>query len=252
MKLDEVKKLHQKKYRNQHQCYLVEGEHLVLELDKAMSDNELANAVTLYITEDNQDFVKGLNSKFKTVVLNQKQMANISDTKTPQGIIAMVPMSSQVNVSQKNTATTNSQPPKYIYLHEIQDPGNLGTIIRTLAWFGNFTLLLSPNSVDPFNSKVVRASMGAIFHLPIELEVELSSLLTRFNNCAYLDLAGDSITSPEFKAFDCYLFGNEARGIPSSICSLDSTSAFTIEGSGKIDSLNLSSAVNICAFAISS
>ena len=63
-----------------------------------------------------------------------------------------------------------------IYLHEIQDPGNLGTILRTLAWFGNFRCLLSPDSVDVHNGKVVRASMGAIFHVPVEIDVPLDAL----------------------------------------------------------------------------
>ena len=63
-----------------------------------------------------------------------------------------------------------------VYLHEIQDPGNLGTILRTLAWFGNFRCLLSPDSVDVHNGKVVRASMGAIFHVPVEIDVPLEAL----------------------------------------------------------------------------
>ena len=101
-----------------------------------------------------------------------------------------------------------------IYLHEIQDPGNLGTILRTLAWFGNFRCLLSPDSVDPYNSKVVRASMGAIFHVPVEFDVALLSLPERFARIACLDMSGAPVQSPEFAAFDCYLFGNEARGLP--------------------------------------
>ena len=87
-----------------------------------------------------------------------------------------------------------------IYLHEIQDPGNLGTILRTLAWFGNFRCLLSPGSVDPYNSKVVRASMGAIFHVPFEIDVELAALATRFARIACLDMHGGSLQSPRVPA----------------------------------------------------
>jgi len=64
-----------------------------------------------------------------------------------------------------------------VYLHEIQDPGNLGTILRTLAWFGGFRCLLSPNSVDVHNGKAVRASMGAIFHVAVEIDVPLTRCL---------------------------------------------------------------------------
>lgn len=138
-----------------------------------------------------------------------------------------------------------------IYLHEVQDPGNLGTILRSLAWFGNFRLLLSPNSVDPFNPKVVRSSMGAIFHVPIELDVELNQLPQRFNKFAYLDMQGGRINSEKFVDYECYLFGNEARGVPLDALSKFNADAFTIVGSGSIDSLNLASAVNICVYQLS-
>ncbi|MFA3792556.1 TrmH family RNA methyltransferase [Aliiglaciecola sp. SL4] len=246
MKFDDVKKLHQKKYRAQFGYYLVEGEHLVLELQKAIKqDAELSN-ITLYITEEYQDWAKPLFSQSSLVVLNKKQMAQLSDTKSPQGIIACVPLPKAAKLQQ-----TNLRGERCIYLHEVQDPGNLGTILRTLAWFGDFRLLLSPNSVDPFNSKVVRASMGAIFHVPIELEVELDELQTRFKRFAYLDMQGKHIKSPEFSDYQCYLFGNEARGVPREALSACAADAFTITGSGKIDSLNLASAVNICVYQLS-
>ena len=91
-----------------------------------------------------------------------KAMAQLCDTATPQGIVAAVPFA-PVDKNRESLANTE----RAIYLHEVQDPGNLGTILRTLAWFGGFRLLLSPNSVDPYHPKVVRASMGAIFHVPL-------------------------------------------------------------------------------------
>lgn len=117
------------------------------------------------------------------MVITKKQMSQLSDTKTPQGIIACVPLP-----SAKHMLKPTVEGERCIYLHEVQDPGNLGTILRSLAWFGKFRLLLSPNSVDPFNSKVVRSSMGAIFHVPIELDVKLSDLQNRFEKFAYLDM----------------------------------------------------------------
>ena len=102
-----------------------------------------------------------------------------------------------------------------VYLHEIQDPGNLGTILRTLAWFGNFRCLLSPDSVDVHNGKVVRASMGAIFHVPVEIDVPMDvAAANDFARIACLDLDGEPVASPAFREFDCYVFGNEARGLP--------------------------------------
>jgi TrmH family RNA methyltransferase len=143
-----------------------------------------------------------------------------------------------------------SQGERVIYLHEIQDPGNLGTILRTLAWFGNSRCLLGPGSVDPYNSKVVRASAGAIFHVPIEVEVALDSLRSRFERIASLDMRGDSIASPAFKSFDCYVFGNEARGVPHEPLASLNAQAFSIRGSGTIESLNLASAVNVCVYEL--
>jgi len=259
MKLDDVKKLHQKKYRAQLGYYLVEGEHLILELQKAqLRSDQLQRSiqqqsnlkdVTLYVTEEYEEWASSLTAQFTILTINKKQMAQLSDTKTPQGIIACVPLPNSTKIIADQHIPKQHE--RCIYLHEVQDPGNLGTILRSLAWFGNFRLLLSPNSVDPFNSKVVRASMGAIFHVPVELEIELDDLSTRFSKFAYLDLQGSNINTGEFAHYECYLFGNEARGVPIEGLSAFNADAFTILGSGSIDSLNLASAVNICAYQLS-
>ena len=238
MKLDDIKKLHQKKYRTEFGHFLVEGEHLILELEKASAINPSLKNCEIYVTESFKDFP----SQFKKHLVSEKHMAQLSDTKTPQGIIAVAPLIS--------ANTTTSKTEKVIYLYEVQDPGNLGTILRTLAWFGNFRLLLSPNSVDPYNPKVVRSSMGAIFHVPMELDVPLDSLKQRFNTIACLDMRGNQLSEPDFKKFDCYLFGNEARGVPREQLSDLNAQAFTIQGSGAIESLNLASAVNICVYEL--
>ncbi|MFQ3250493.1 MAG: TrmH family RNA methyltransferase [Glaciecola sp.] len=246
MKLDDVKKLHQKKYRSQFGFYLVEGEHLILELVKAAEAQSSLAGITIYISDEYEDWSRQLPAGLQIVTINRKQMSQISDTKTPQGIIARVPLP---NLTSQQKPTNKGE--RCIYLHEVQDPGNLGTILRTLAWFGNFKLLLSANSVDPFNPKVVRASMGAIFHVPIELDVALEDLQKRFNTFAYLDMQGNAVNSTKFSEYECYLFGNEARGVPREALSKFNADAFTIAGSGAIDSLNLASAVNMCVYQLS-
>lgn len=237
MKVDDAKKLAQKKYREELGYFLVEGEHLVLELIKAAQSNPALNASELFVTERYQDF----KSDFKTHLIGEKNMAQLSDTKSPQGIAAVVPMA-----ALKTQAGTG----KAIYLYEIQDPGNLGTILRTLAWFGGFRCLLSEGSVDPFNPKVVRASMGAIFHTAIELDVPLESLAKRFKSIATLDMQGAALTDNAFKAADCYVFGNEARGVPHEALAELNAQAFTIQGTGAIESLNLASTVNMCVYEL--
>ena len=92
--------------------------------------------------------------------------------------------------------------------------------------------------------------MGAIFHLPVELDVSLSQLQARFEKFAYLDLNGTPITDKQFGNYSCYLFGNEARGVPAQALSDTNADAFTIAGNGTIESLNLASAVGICAFQL--
>lgn len=240
MKLDDVKKLQQKKYREQFGHFLVEGEHLVLELQKAAQHAPLLASSELYVTAAYEHW----QSPFRTHLISDRQMAQIADTKTPQGIIAVVPMAA---IGSDPSAPAG----KAIYLHEIQDPGNLGTILRSLAWFGGFRCLLSPGSVDPFNPKVVRASMGAIFHTPIEQDVSLDNLSTRFARIACLDMQGQSLRAPAFAQADCYLFGNEARGVPSQALSELNATPFSIAGSGAIESLNLASTVNICVYELS-
>ena len=242
MKLDDIKKLHQKKYRAEFGHFLVEGEHLLLELQKAAVHDPRLLRSQLYVTGAYEHW----QSPFKTQVISERQMAQIADTKTPQGILAVVPMpeaAAPVSAPAENE--------RAIYLHEIQDPGNLGTILRTLAWFGNFRCLLSPGSVDPYNPKVVRASMGAIFHTPLELDVELDSLRSRFARIACLDMQGERVQAASFRDFDCYLFGNEARGVPREQLSTLDAQPFTIAGCGSIESLNLASTVTMCAYELS-
>ena len=256
MKLDDVKKLQQKKYRQQFGCYLVEGEHLILELEKAASSQVALKDTQLYVTEKYQDWA----GPFYKTLVSDKQMAQLSDTKSPQGIIARVPLPKQIDAKQGDIKSADPSTAsrklaaggeRSIYLHEVQDPGNLGTILRTLAWFGNFRLLLSPNSVDPFNPKVVRASMGAIFHVPLELDVTLADLENRFESFAYLDMNGSPINTPAFSEYQCYLFGNEARGVPHEALETFKAKAFTIPGNGTIESLNLASAVNMSVYQLS-
>ena len=265
MKLSDVKKLHQKKYRTQFGYYLVEGEHLILELLKSTPKN----IVTVYVTSEYEAWLDNAKAEcepslsgdvIQVQTVTSVQMQQLSDTKSPQGIIARVPLplahsNGSIPLTSANThrqeTVKSANSKRCIYLYEVQDPGNLGTILRTLAWFGQFKLLLSPNSVDPFNSKVVRSSMGAIFHADMELNVSLEDLTSRFAKFAYLDMHGQEVKSDTFDNFECYLFGNEARGVPTEDLKRLNATAFTIPGSGKIDSLNLASAVNICAYELS-
>lgn len=237
MKHDDIKKLHQKKFREELGHFIIEGEHLVQELEKVAAGDARLRASEIYVTRDYENW----SSRLPVHVIQSKQMAQISETRSPQGIAAVVPLLQ---------APAPRAGERAIYLHEIQDPGNLGTILRTLAWFGNFRCLLSPDSVDVHNGKVVRASMGAIFHVPVELDVPIETLPARFERIACLDLGGEAVSSPVFRRFDCYVFGNEARGLPREQMSALRAQAFTVPGSGAIESLNVAATVNISLYEL--
>jgi len=237
VKFEDIKKLHQRKFREQFSCFLLEGEHLVQELQRAAIHDPRLRASEIYLTREYAHW----RSELPIHVVNSRHMTQLSETRSPQGIAAVAPL----------LAAPAQQPgERAIYLHEIQDPGNLGTILRSLAWFGGFRCLLSPNSVDVHNGKSVRASMGAIFHVPVELDVPLQALPGRFGRIASLDLHGKPISAPEFRDFDCYIYGNEARGLPREALSGMNAAPFTIAGTGAIDSLNVATTVNICQYEL--
>jgi TrmH family RNA methyltransferase len=237
MKLEDIKKLHQKKFREELEHFVIEGEHLVQELERAAARDARLRRSEIYVT---QDFAHW-SSALPIHVIKSKQMEQISETRSPQGIAAVVPLL---------TAAVPRAGERAVYLHEIQDPGNLGTILRTLAWFGNFRCLLSPDSVDVHNGKVVRASMGAIFHVSVEIDVPMAVLSERFARIASLDLNGGQVATPAFREFDCYVFGNEARGLPREQVRSLGAKPFTIPGTGAIDSLNVAATVNICLYEL--
>jgi RNA methyltransferase, TrmH family len=237
MKFDDIRKLHQKKFRQELGLFLVEGEHLVQELQKASMQDARLRASEIYFTREYSNWASPLTAH----VVNSRHMMQLSETRSPQGIAAVVPLLA---------APAPAPGERAIYLHEIQDPGNLGTILRTLAWFGRFRCLLSPDSVDLHNGKVVRASMGAIFHVPVEIDVPLEALPARFKRIASLDLQGKSISTPAFRDFDCYIFGNEGRGLPQATLATMKAQPFTIAGTGAIESLNVATTVNICQYEL--
>ena len=237
MKFEDIRKLHQKKFREELGHFIVEGEHLVQELERAAVRDARLRASEIYATHEYAQ----RTGKLATHVISARQMAQISETRSPQGIAAVVPLL---------TAPEPVAGERAVYLHEVQDPGNLGTILRSLAWFGKFRCLLSPDSVDVHNGKVVRASMGAIFHVAVEEGVPMDVLPERFARIAALDLEGAPLASPEFRQFDCYVFGNEARGLPRGRLGIVGARTFTIPGTGAIESLNVAATVNICLYEL--
>ena len=102
------------------------------------------------------------------------------------------------------------------------------------------------------NEISLQCKLALIAHplLDVELDVELDSLRTRFARIACLDMKGERLQSASFKTYDCYLFGNEARGVPREQLAALNAQPFTIAGCGAIESLNLAATVNMCAYEL--
>ena len=175
-------------------------------------------------------------------VIQSKQMAQISETRSPQGIAAVVPL----------LAPPAPRPgERAVYLHEIQDPGNFGTILRTLAWFGNFRCLTSPDSVDVHNGKVVRASMGAIFHVPVELDVplEVPAGPLRAHRVPGSQRASRSRRRHSGSS-TATCSATKRAACRASRWTRSARRPFTIPGTGAIESLNVAATVNICLYEL--
>ncbi|MBK6914135.1 MAG: RNA methyltransferase [Ignavibacteriales bacterium] len=134
-----------------------------------------------------------------------------------------------------------------LYLENISEPGNLGTLLRTADWFGVKSVLISKNSVELFNPKVIRASMGSIFHLKIFTEVELTQFIyLKSNQYSFLcaDLEGKNIFNYH-KSGRCILsMANESCGPSQELLKL-SDEVITVPKLGEAESLNVASAAAV-------
>jgi TrmH family RNA methyltransferase len=172
----------------------------------------------------------------------------MADTVTPQGIVAVA--------QQSPTAMKDifAESPRLIAIcEEVRDPGNLGTIIRAADAAGADAVILTGRTVDPYNPKVVRATTGSLFHLPIAVGVELESAVERAHGAGMrvvaADVAGtDFLDSRALLAEPtAWLFGNEARGLEEgALAQADLTLRLPIYG--RAESLNLATAASVCLY----
>jgi RNA methyltransferase, TrmH family len=142
----------------------------------------------------------------------------------------------------------------FIYLHEIQDPGNAGTILRTADAMGMSAIITSPDSVDMYSPKVVRSTAGSLWHIPIFEGISFDRVDKQFSDIQKFLLSSHVRTSIlDLKIpGDCIaIFGNEARGVDASALG-GSVTEVTIPMAGRAESLNLSAAASIVMFTLSS
>ncbi len=235
------------KGRKETNCFLVEGEKLVFEL----TDDDWE--IEFYIVTDEFSSKQSLNrlrNNVKTYIVSDSIFKNIADTVTPQGILAVVKMKH----FDVNSFVDNDKNDFVILLEEISDPGNLGTVIRTADAVAASGIFISKNSVDIYNPKVIRSTMGSVFHIPIFDDVDLGEIIERLKKKNFTILAAHlkgekfpyefNLTSP-----CAVLIGNEAHGISDSI-SNKANALVKIPMLGRAESLNASVACGVLIYEV--
>lgn len=232
----EWRKLHRKKYRYERKQFLIEGFHLIEEA--YWTDQE----VETIIVAENVEAPKWFDDDYVVRVSNQV-FDVISQTETPQGIAAVVKMS---KVAQEHE--------KYILLVDaIQDPGNLGTIIRTADAAGFSKVVLGEGTVDLYNDKVIRASQGSIFHIPI-VSGDLTDEIPRLQADGYSVWATTLRRAQNYREINvsektAIILGNEGQGVDEAYIEL-ADKLVKIPIYGKAESLNVGIAAGILMYYI--
>ncbi len=205
-----LRSLHIKKYRNASNQFIVEGEKLVLETLKIHKRLNISLveilALPAWIETHNHLLDR---SKVTLTSISDKQLHQISSQKTPNMAVALM----QINHDQPAQAPKSDE--LILAFDRLQDPGNFGTIVRTADWFGVDRIVLSKGSVDPLNQKVIQASMGSIFRIPV-FESDLKPWIQSGGPGIRVFgavLEGESSYTDSIQKPGILLMGNESAGI---------------------------------------
>jgi RNA methyltransferase, TrmH family len=234
-----ARSLGEKKYRYETRTFLVEGEKCVFELSENMP--ECARGVIIC----GEKYI-GLAEKLKSsgaavYKVRENILDSVCETKTPQGIAAIAGMPEYESVYSGFI----------VMLDGVQDPQNVGTIIRTADAAGCSCVVISEESADPYSPKAVRASMGSIFHIPV-ISTPLAGYINKLSRIGYKivssHLEGDTEYRLDWEK-TCLIIGNESRGISEEILNL-SDRKIKIPMYGKAESLNAAVAAGILIYKI--
>ena len=238
-------KLHQKKFRDSEGLFLAEGLRTVRELSENIPDEEML--VAILIREGEPDGKRFFHTyKGKVFSINERECSQLSGTSTPQGIFGVF---RQLSQTETVAAASGGKLAKsfIVALDDVQDPGNVGTILRTAVWFGAQAMICSSGSADRYNSKAVRSCAGSIYgihHYGVErLDLELQ----RLQKLGY-SIVTSSLDGKDFREFTSWpekqvlVVGNEANGVSEPVKTLTDR-LVRIPHSGKkpgVESLNAS------------
>ena len=240
-----VKKLKEKKYRDQSQEFIIEGIKLVKE-----AIEEKANIKQIIICDNCEDsgiIPKDLMyeiAKYNCVYVTENILKTMSDVNAPQGILAVIgktPKDQEIDYTQEII----------VALDDIQDPGNLGTILRTVDSIGLNQILVSKETADSFNPKVVRSTMGAIFRVKV---IECDNLIEKLKDARkhkYKVVVSSLQTTNSVYDIDykkkVIVIGNEGNGVKKEIQEM-ADEKIKIPMLGKTESLNASVATGVILY----
>ncbi len=231
-KIKEINKLKEKKYRDSSNSFLVEGEHLVIEAYREDLIKEL-------IVLDDIDFIL---DGIPTIKVSSEVMKKLSSMDSYPSVIGVAN-----KIKEKELGDS------ILMLDDIQDPGNLGTIVRSSAAFGIDTIVVSPKTVDIYNIKVLRATQGMLFHINIIVR-ELDSFITKLKQDNYKIYGtkvdkGVNIKDISINNKYALVMGNEGKGISDNVSKLCDEYLY-IKMNDNVESLNVGVATSILLYEI--
>ena len=240
-----IRKLKEKKYRDEFGEFIIEGSKII---EEALNEKENIKIIVICDNCANQIEIEQTLmyeiAKQKCIYVDEKVFLTISDVQNPQGILAVV---AKKNIEEK----INFEDDIIIALDDIQDPGNIGTIIRTVDSVGLKQIILSKKSADVYNSKVVRATMGAIFRVNF---IETNNLVEtlkeikkhKFTISATSLNTDNSLYDLKLKK-TVIVVGNEANGVSKDVLNI-SDEKIKIPMLGKTESLNVAVATGVILY----
>ena len=231
-KLKWIRNLHSKKFRDSEGYFIAEGEKILAEILEFAP----ASIFLIVCTQESLEKIKQ-RDPFDIFIASPSEFERVSLLKSPQGILVVLKNTlSEEKLLDQNKST--------LVLDNIQDPGNLGTILRTADWFGINQIYCSENTVDCFNPRVVQASMGSLFRLIINYG-DLSEFLSKQTLPIYgALLEGESCFKVKIKESAILIIGNEGSGISKEIIT-KIQHPITIPRNGNGESLNVAVACGV-------
>lgn len=230
--------MHQKKVRKEQGLFIAEGIKSILEF--IQSDYKIE---AIFSTPHTTSKLDKLSQKIKVQEITDTELKKISTLITPQDILAIIHIPEKTEIPAESFKKTIT-----LVLDGVQDPGNLGTIIRVADWFGFKQIICSSDTVEAYNPKVVQATMGSLSRVQIHY-VNLEDFLSKHKGPVYgALLSGESVYQTDFQNEEALLIlGNEGNGISEGVQRFI-TKAISIPRFGDAESLNVAvSAAIFCS-----